>query len=220
MTGARPLSLREWLQILFDDGLILLSWFVLVGFGIYGIYSLSGGFGARATPYSTFQIWQGALAAGYWGWAMYWGIPGCLGFLRRRLNQVFTYGFSLATLIALLFFLIFAALVICYYPPFGGGIYHFLQRWRNIAALRAAVPLPPPSHVAPHPYVQPSAYAQPPTYAPPPPGYHLPPAYTPPPTAVASSVEQRLRDLADLLRRGVISQQEHDQQRMNVLRGV
>lgn len=219
MNGARPLSFGEWLRLLFDDALILLSWFVLIGFGIYGAYDLSGGFGARPTGYSTSQIWQGALLAGYLGWAMYWGIPGCLGFLRRRLNQVFAYGFSFATLIALLFFLVFAAFVICYYPPFGGGIYHFLRRWKNVAAIRAAVPLP--SHAPPPTYVQPSPYAQPPAYAPPPPAYPSPSAYVPPPpTAVASNVEQRLRDLADLLRTGVISQQEHDQQRMNILRGV
>jgi hypothetical protein len=38
--------------------------------------------------------------------------------------------------------------------------------------------------------------------------------------AAYTDVERRLTEIGDLLRRGLITQQEHDQQRSNILRSV
>jgi hypothetical protein len=210
MNGTRHLPLAAWLRLLLDDGRILLSWVVLIGSGAYVLYSMSGHFGARPTPYLPSQIWQGSLSGAYWGWAMYWGVPGCLGFLNRGKNHVLRYGFSLATLVTLVIFCAFASVVIFSYPVMGGGVFHFLKRWRDAGRRFAAAQPPVVNVTVQSPVMQPTPMMQPPMTMQP--GTIAPAAYT--------DVERRLMELADLLRRGLITQQEHDQQRSNILRSV
>jgi hypothetical protein len=221
----RALSLGGWFRILVTDRRILVSWLIFLAFSVtYGYLVLSGFQGEGSAPPAETVLF-GSSVFGYLGWSMYWGVPGCLRLLRRLWSKVFMlFGFSAIGLGALGVFLLLALLALVYYPPLGGGVFHFIRRWwasgQRARYGDAPAPVSAPSLAPAPPVLQYAGIPSPPAA----PRGTVSIINTAPLQATAPEpvpdVEQRLRALTQLHERGLISRDEHDRQRMAILNKI
>jgi len=214
----RSLSFGGWFRILVTDRRILVSWLIFLAFGVTYAYMVMSGFQGEGSAPPTETVLFGSAVIGYVGWSFYWGVPGCLRLLRRLWSKVFMlFGFSAIGLGALGVFLFLALAALVYYPPLGGGVFHFVRRWwasgRRAQYGDAPAPAPP---LAPAPPVL--QYAGSPSPPAPPRTVSVNAAPLQAPVAEpVPDIEQRLRALAQLHERGLISRDEHDRQRGAIL---
>jgi hypothetical protein len=151
-SARRSSSRSEWLRLLYTDRWIMISWFVLLGFGLFSAYALLSLSEASGSALPVRDVCLISAWVAYWGWSMYWGLPGCVWLLYRAWRKLFAafsiIGFSFA---GPLFFISVIALV-CY-PPFGGGVFHFARRWwlsgKRVLDVEARNLEGPPGHVQP-----------------------------------------------------------------------
>lgn len=223
----RSRTLGGWFRLLVTDRRILVSWLVFVAMSLFFGYLLMRAFEDSTSAPPADRILLTCAGAGYWAWSMYWGVPGCIALLRRLWRFAF-FGFSAFGLAVMGVFFVLALIALVYYPPFGGGIFHFLRRWwtsgRGPAipdASRNVVPATVHSMVtAVAPVPMSSVAIQPVTL---PPGALTPLPASPAAPAAAegiSDLEQRLRELTRLHERGVISRDEHDRRRLAILDAI
>lgn len=237
-SAQRSLTIGDWFRLLVADRWILASWLVLVTFSFaYGYFLLSIANDA-GSPLPASQVLMASLIAGYWAWSMYWGVPGCIWLLWRSWRRVF-FGFSMWGFAILGVYLTAAFLLLIFYPPLGGGVFHFFRRWWKSGKRMQnpdVPPVPQPSYAMGAVMPVPSAVASiaapkdqlPFVVAPPavrsaavssaPPAVNIVSAPEPSRSAEPiSELEQRLRALAQLHERGAISRDEHDRQRIAIL---
>lgn len=207
----RSLSIGDWFRLLITDRRILISWLVFLAVAIFYAYVLLEAVSGDASAPPASQIFMASLVIGYWAWSMYWGVPGCISLLWRTWGRVF-FGFSMLGFAILGFYLAAAFLLLIFYPPLGGGVFHFFRRWWK-SGMRIQNPVAPP---APAPAMV--SYAPAAAITPEPVRAVVAPVEPPPRAAEPiSDLEQRLRALAQLHERGVISRDEHDRQRTAIL---
>lgn len=220
----RSLSIGSWLRFLITDRRILWSWVIFLAFsGIYAWFVFQTFRGQASSPPIDFVLIKSAVA-GYFAWSYYWGVPGCLGILRRLAGKArLFFGLSTMGCMAVGLFLTFAFLTLIYYPPLGGGLFHFLRRWwlsgKGPQNGNAAAAMPPSAAWSPSMTV-PSNPAPMPVSAPPPAAAVPAPVQTaasPAAPESAPDIEQRLRALTQLYDRGLISRDEYDRRRGVIL---
>jgi hypothetical protein len=219
-TSRRSRTFGGWLRLLGTDRRILASWFVFVAASLIFAYLLMSAFDDPVSAPPADMILLTAAGAGYWAWSMYWGVPGCIAILRRLWRYAF-FGFSAFGLAVMGVFFALALIALVYYPPLGGGVFHFLRRWWT-SGRGTATPGVPLNTVSARVHemspivasVPTSLVAVQPVAAPPPPAL---PAAAPVAADLTSDLEQRLHALARLHERGVISRDEHDRRRLAIL---
>ena len=206
----RSLSIGDWFRLLVTDRRILISWLVFLAAAIVYAYILLNAVSGDASAPPGSQVLMASLVIGYWAWSMYWGVPGCILLLWRAWARVFL-GFSMLGFAILGFYIAAAFILLIFYPPLGGGVFHFLRRWwksgtciQNPAAPPVAAPAmvihQAAAAIVPEPVRAVATVEQPPRSAEP-----------------ISDLEQRLRALTQLHERGIISRDEHDRQRTAIL---
>ena len=128
MSPAAVSNRHARMRSLIADPPIVRSWLVLIASVLFSAYVL-----VQLHAFNAGQIFSRAIAGGYCGWALYWGVPGCWTIARPVTRKWFAgcaahgCGASLPTLLML-------ACVIVIYPLFGGGVFHFFRRWRTANA--------------------------------------------------------------------------------------
>jgi signal transduction histidine kinase len=204
----RSFSIRDWFRILITDRVILgsLALFVTVLFGF--VYVVLDAFSGQAVaPPLELILLQGSIIA-YVVWSLYWGVPGCIQLLWRLRNRAL-FGFSMLGFGAIGAFLIFSACALVLYPPFGGGVLHFLRRsWLSAKRAESGDVRSVATSASLHARADESSRSSPIAET-----QLLQPA----PPESRSDIEQRLRALAHLHERGLISRDEHDRVRMSIL---
>jgi hypothetical protein len=152
---------------------------------------LEPGWKPRTDP----EIYANAAKWGYVGWALYSGLPAWFALIRpigRKLLQ-----FWLATLIGfpLLLGLLGVFLVVGgIYAVFGGGAFHFGRRWWFLCHPRTSPPMMPSPALHPTPPLAPS-----------------------PPTVSPITFQSRMQKLDELLQQGLISRDEYDRRRKEII---
>lgn len=150
-------------------------------------------------PRTEAQIHANAARWGYTGWALYWGLPACFGLIRvigRKLLE-----FWVAALIGFPVILVALAVIVIaggFYAVYGGGILHFFRRWWFLC----------------HPRTSPTTV---PSSAPPPTPHTVAPSVLPPPSSPPSSFQSRIQRLDELLQQGLISRDEYDRRRKEII---
>lgn len=124
----RSSRLREWLRVLYMDRWILISWAVALGIAFFIAYSLLSFSRKTDAGLPPGDICLMSLFVAYLGWSYFWGLPGCVWLLYRAWCKMFAafsvIGFSFAPPL-----LVISVIALVFYPPLGGGIFHFVRRW-------------------------------------------------------------------------------------------
>ncbi|HYR26891.1 MAG TPA: hypothetical protein VEU30_00410, partial [Thermoanaerobaculia bacterium] len=84
----RSPSIGDWFRLLVADRRILFSWLVLFTFSLAYGYFLLNVANDSGSPLPASQVLVASLIVGYWGWSMYWGVPGCTWLLWRTWRRV------------------------------------------------------------------------------------------------------------------------------------
>lgn len=206
----RSSTVRDRLRLLITDRRIQISWFVFLAFGVLdGVFLLN----LRTASPPVNQLLH-CTFAGYWAWSMYWGVPGCISLFRRLWGRL-PYAFSMlgCTIVGIVVGVALIALV--YYPPLGGGIFHFIRRWWLISKRMTT------GGVTPAPVANVAGSSNVPVQAPASVSAPAQPVLQPPPHGeLLTDIEQRLRALVHLHEKGIISRDEHDRQRSAILEKI